>query len=203
MVLVAAVVVLIQILLLNESTAKEEPITTADDQAVSIGVLASQLHCKQCGKRPTSSILSIDNDRSPPTITSPPLPTPPPPQNKKKKFAHASCRSDAECEHKLVCIQGSCANPLRRKKVKKEVLHVRMDDECDGNARATCFDDCYPMKSTPEDRKHLLYCSYCCLDCTCDPNEEANPERTVPAEVLTVLNINVKKVLNNSSLRRL
>ena len=53
---------------------------------------------------------------------------------------------------------------------------------CDVDAKANCFDGCYPPGSI--ERKHMMYCSYCCLECKCDA--EMNPSKLkdwVPIEV--------------------
>ena len=195
------------LILLHQSFAvAENPVPshaiTEDEQANSIGQLAKHLACNNCPSALSSSLRYPNkNDPSFNQTTN---------QPKIIINSKESCKSDSECgasgSNMLICYNGICSSPLRRPKI-----NPKSELECGDIERAECFQQCYPPvaddrrdNDEKKDRKQMMYCSYCCLDCTCDADEQER--NSVPPEVVSLLyrgtpeNTNID---NDQSLRRL
>ena len=145
----------------------------AEAQAASIGILASQIACKKSPNCHTSRNAGSSTSSS--NLSSP-------------SSQHAPAKTliqDIAVSQKISTKSASASSNGEERASRNDVTGDN-NEECGDEDRADCFDQCYPP-GTDGPRKHMLYCSYCCLSCRCDPKDENNPDASIPADVVQAL----------------
>lgn len=181
-----------------------QPNDSAESQAASIGILASQIACKKLSNCRSTSKISSNPSSNPPIagaskISSNPSSNPPFVSQKSAQYKDGAPSTSSSTSTTFKSERGKrvIKDRANKKDDASNSMHTgggnsvsnnkgSNKEQCGDEDRAKCFEQCYPT-GTNGPRKHMLYCSYCCLSCRCDEKEENNPDATIPADVVQVL----------------